>query len=81
MEVLTNFEFDNFQYLVKNYLNSTVYHVKRMDPIWIWKTYSIYEQILVCLGLVWFWSFQAFNKPVNVTSNVRISWPSAKCGT
>ncbi len=72
-EVLTNFEFDNFQYLVKNYLNSTVYHVKRMDPIWIWKTYSIYEQILVWLGVVWFWISQALNMLVNVTSKVRIS--------
>jgi hypothetical protein len=52
-----------------------------MDPIWIWKAYLIYEQILVWPGLVWFWT-QALNKPVNVTSKVRISSPRAKvCGT
>jgi hypothetical protein len=44
-----------------------------MDPIRIWKAYSIDEQILVWLGLVWFWIFQALNMLVNVTSKVRIS--------
>ncbi len=45
------------------------------------QAYTIYEQILVWLGLVWFWIFQALSMLVNVTSKLRISLPGAKCGT